>query len=129
MSLNVDRFERPTCEELLEHKFIKMIDKKKLNRKLLILQLLSRVGCKVLYNKKNISFKNKQIPEAIFSKTFYNINDRFRRKKSIDNSNICNTATKNPNHSIRRNNNEGSLDISIKNSFNYKDVDIKNSLN
>ena len=127
--LNVDRFERPTCEELLEHEFIKMIDKKKLNRKLLILQLLSRVGCKVLYNKKNISFNNKQISESLFSKTFYNTNNRFRGKQFIDNSNICNTAKKTQNHSIIRNTNEGSLDLSIKNSFNYKDVDIKNSLN
>ena len=126
--LNVDRFERPTSEELLEHEFIKMIDKKKLNRKLLILQFLSRVGCKVLYNKKNIAFiKNKQMSDELYNKTFYNTNIRFRSKKPIDNK-VCNTAEKNPTHSIRRNN-EGSLDLSIKNSFNYGDIDIKNSMN
>ena len=126
--LNVDRFERPTCEELLEHEFIKMIDKKRLNRQLLVLQFLSRVGCQVLYNKKNISFKNRQTSDDLYSKTFYNTNIRFRAKKSIDNK-ICNTAEKKPNHSIRRNKNEGSVDLSIKKTFNYRDVDIKNSLN
>ena len=125
--LNVDRFERPTCEELLQHEFINIIDKKKLNRKLLVLQFLSRVGCKVLYNKKNVTFKNKQNSDELYSKTFYNTNNRFRPQKPADNFN-SNTTEKNPNHSIRRNN-ESSLDYSIKNSINYKDVDLKHNLN
>ena len=50
--LNVDRFKRPSAEELLKHDFITNIDNKNLNRKLLILQFLSKCGYKVLYNRK-----------------------------------------------------------------------------
>jgi serine/threonine protein kinase len=50
--LTVDRFKRPSAEELLKHDFIKMIDRKNLNRKLLILQFLSKCGYKVLYSRK-----------------------------------------------------------------------------
>ena len=50
--LNIDRYRRPSAEELLKHDFITNIDKKKLNRKLLILQFLSKCGYKVLYNRK-----------------------------------------------------------------------------
>ena len=50
--LNVNRFKRPSAEELLKHDFITMIDNKNLNRKLLILQFLSKCGYKVLYNRK-----------------------------------------------------------------------------
>ena len=122
--LNVDRFERPTCEELLKHEFINIIDKKKLNRQLIILQFLSKVGCKVLYSRKNVTFKNKQNNDELFSKTFYNTKNRFRQKTLINNSN---TAEKSLNNSARRNI-EGSLDFNIKSSFNYND-DIKKKLN
>ena len=50
--LNVNRFERPSAEELLKHDFITMIDNKNLNRKLIILQFLSKCGYKVLYSRK-----------------------------------------------------------------------------
>ena len=50
--LNIDRYKRPSAEELLKHDFITNIDKKKINRKLLILQFLSKCGYKVLYNRK-----------------------------------------------------------------------------
>ena len=50
--LTVDRFKRPSAEELLKHDFITMIDKKNLNRKLIILQFLSKCGYKVLYSRK-----------------------------------------------------------------------------
>ena len=50
--LTVDRFKRPSAEKLLKHDFITIIDKKNLNRKLLILQFLSKCGYKVLYNRK-----------------------------------------------------------------------------
>ena len=40
------------ADELLKHDFITMIDKKNMNRKLIILNYLSRCGYKVLYNKK-----------------------------------------------------------------------------
>ena len=52
LCLNVDRFKRPTAEELLKHDFITNIDNKNLNRKLLILQFLSKCGYKILYNRK-----------------------------------------------------------------------------
>ena len=50
--LNIDRFKRPSAEQLLKHDFITSIDKKNLNRKLLILQFLSKCGYKILYNRK-----------------------------------------------------------------------------
>ena len=50
--LIADRFKRPSAEELLKHDFITMIDKKNLNRKLIILQFLSKCGYKVLYSRK-----------------------------------------------------------------------------
>ena len=50
--LNIDRFKRPSAEELLKHEFMTMLDDKKLNRKLLILQFLSKCGFKILYNRK-----------------------------------------------------------------------------
>ena len=43
-------------DELLKHDFITMIDKKNLNRKLIILNFLSRCGYKVIYNKKTKLF-------------------------------------------------------------------------
>jgi serine/threonine protein kinase len=52
LCLNVDRFKRPTAKELLKHDFIINIDNKNLNRKLLILQFLSKCGYKILYNRK-----------------------------------------------------------------------------
>jgi serine/threonine protein kinase len=52
LCLNVDRFKRPTAKELLKHDFITNIDNKNLNRKLLILQFLSKCGYKILYNRK-----------------------------------------------------------------------------
>ena len=50
--LNRDRFKRPSAEQLLKHDFITNIEKKNLNRKLLILQFLSKCGYKILYNRK-----------------------------------------------------------------------------
>ena len=50
--LLLDKNKRPMADELLKHDFITMIDKKNLNRKLIILNYLSRVGYKVIYNKK-----------------------------------------------------------------------------
>ena len=43
LCLRVNRFERPTCEELLKHDFITMLDKKKINRQLIILQFLTKI--------------------------------------------------------------------------------------
>ena len=50
--LNIDRFKRPSAEELLKHDFITNLEKKNLNRKLVILQFLSKCGYKILYNRK-----------------------------------------------------------------------------
>lgn len=50
--LKEDRFKRPSAEELLKHDFITMVDKKNLNRKLLILQFLSKCGYNILYSRK-----------------------------------------------------------------------------
>ena len=119
--LKLNRFDRPTCEELLEHDFINNIDKKKLNRKLIILQFLSKVGCKVLYSRKNVSFKANHLNEY-FSKTFYNTKNKFRPKNPLDNYNKQNMLNYHSRH-----NNELTLDYSIKNSFNYNnDIDINN---
>ena len=78
--LNINKYKRPNCQELLEHDFIKNLDKKKLNRKLIILQMLSKLGCKVIYNKKGPLIKiNKENNNnnIIFSKTFYNTKNNF----------------------------------------------------
>ena len=90
--LTVNRFKRPTCKGLLQHDFIKNLDKKKLNRKLIILQMLSKIGYKVLYSKKNIvinynNIKNEQDNsndynnDVYMSKTFYNTKKNFFRPK------------------------------------------------
>ena len=50
--LILDKNKRPLSNELLKHDFITMIDKKNMNRKLIILNFLSRCGYKVIYNKK-----------------------------------------------------------------------------
>lgn len=118
--LQVDRYERPTCEELLKHDFITIIDKKKLNRKLLILQFLSKVGCKVLYSKKNPVFKNHQTANAIFSKTFYNAKNQFKHKNPLSNF----TLIKRESEKGTRKNFELSLDYSLKNSINHNDIDL-----
>ena len=88
--LTVNRFERPTCEELLQHEFITFIDKKKLNRKLIILQFLSKVGCKVLYSKKNISnISNHKNPSSneIFRKSFYQTKSKSKLSNPLYNFN------------------------------------------
>ena len=120
--LKVNRFERPSCKELLEHKFIKNIEQKNLNRKLIILQMLSRIGCQVLYNKKNINFKKIRNEfnsnNIAFSKTFYNTKNNFKPRKSpFDNFNFINNETHDD--SPNKNNDEIYVDNSLKNSFNY----------
>lgn len=50
--LNIDRNKRPSAEELLKHNFITNIDNKNINRKLIILQFISKCGYKVIYNRK-----------------------------------------------------------------------------
>ena len=95
--LLLDKNKRPMADELLKHDFITMIDKKNLNRKLIILNYLSRVGYKVIYNKK----KN------IFSPSIHLINNKTTvyRKRNRITSNILLTE-------------KDSIDY-INNEFNY----------
>ena len=78
--LLLDKNKRPMADELLKHDFITMIGKKNLNRKLILLNYLSRVGYKVIYNKK----KN------IFSPSIHLINNKTTvyRKRNRITSNI-----------------------------------------
>ena len=57
--LIVDKNKRPLTEELLNHDFITMIDKKNLNRNLIIYKFLNRCGYKVLYKKEKMPMKLK----------------------------------------------------------------------
>ena len=95
--LLLDKNKRPMADELLKHDFITMIGKKNLNRKLILLNYLSRVGYKVIYNKK----KN------IFSPSIHLINNKTTvyRKRNRITSNILLTE-------------KDSIDY-INNEFNY----------
>ena len=90
LCLTVDKKKRPLSDELLKHDFITMIDKKNMNRRLIIMQFLSKCGYKVLYNKKTM---NKLIP--IFKKCKDNLN----RVNSYDNmyNMLSNNSTSNKN--------------------------------
>ena len=50
--LKINRFERPTAEELLKHDFIKNVESKNLDRRLIIMQFLNKCGYKIIYNRK-----------------------------------------------------------------------------
>ena len=50
--LEIDKNKRPFSDELLKHDFIINLDKKNLNRNLIIYKFLNKCGYKVLYNKK-----------------------------------------------------------------------------
>ena len=50
--LETDKNKRPFADELLRHEFITNLDKKNLNRNLIIYKFLNKCGYKVLYNKK-----------------------------------------------------------------------------
>ena len=50
--LEIDKNKRPFADELLRHDFITNLDKKNLNRNLIIYKFLNKCGYKVLYNKK-----------------------------------------------------------------------------
>ena len=76
--LKEDRFKRPSAEDLLKHDFITMVDKKNLNRKLLILQFLSKCGYKILYSR-----KVKLTP--IVQRTSNNNNKALYHKKGLNN--------------------------------------------
>jgi serine/threonine protein kinase len=77
--LNINRFQRPRAEELLKHDFITMIDTKNLNRKLIILQFLSKCGLEVLYNRKI------KIPPLLNGNAQNNNNRILYHKKGLSN--------------------------------------------
>ena len=117
--LEVDKFKRPLSDELLKHDFITMIDKKNLNRKLVILQFLSRCGYKIIYNRKikliappnNIVKSNRALcskkNETICNFLFKKLN----HKSSLENINNKNL------HNIS--NTGSSLNINTNNTSNY----------
>ena len=78
--LILDKNRRPMSDELLKHDFITMIDKKNLNRKLIIVNFLSRCGYKVVYNKKT----------KLFTPSIHSINSKsiVYRRRNKNNSNI-----------------------------------------
>ena len=78
--LLLDKNKRPMADELLKHDFITMIEKKNLNRKLIILNYLSRCGYKVIYNKK--------IKLNVPSINFINNKTTFYGKRNKINSNL-----------------------------------------
>ena len=87
--LILDKNRRPMSDELLKHDFITMLDKKNLNRKLIILNFLSRCGYKVVYNKKTKLFtpsvnsiNSKSIVYRKRNKNNYNIYEQ--NKNSLD---------------------------------------------
>ena len=56
--LELDKNKRPFADDLLKHDFIQNLDKKNLNRNLIIYKFLIKCGYKVLYNRKERIPKN-----------------------------------------------------------------------
>ena len=127
--LKLDRFKRPLSDELLKHDFITMIDKKNLNRKLIILQYLSRCGYKVVYNRKTklivpptnifktnrtiFNKKNGNICNFLFKKLNHkNSLDNFKNKNNLNNISSNKNSTTNINTG-------SSLNINTNNTSNY----------
>jgi serine/threonine protein kinase len=117
--LQVNRFKRPYSDELLKHDFITMIDKKNLNRKLIILQYLSKCGYKVVYSR-----KTKLVTPATIIKTNRTVyskkNDSYcnclfrklKHKSSLDNISLKNNLN-------NMSNTGSSLNINTNNTSNY----------
>ena len=78
--LTVDKNKRPSSDELLKHDFITMIDKKNLNRNLIILKFLNKCGFKVLYNKKERVPMQNTKKNIIFKKPKIAINENNENK-------------------------------------------------
>ena len=75
--LTLDKEKRPLSDELLKHDFITMIDKKNLNRNLIIYKFLNKCGYKVLYNKKErIPFQINNKKNIIFKKPKIDVIER-----------------------------------------------------
>ena len=133
LCLEIDKNKRPLSDELLKHDFITKIDKKKLNRKLIILQFLSRYGYKVIYNKKTkliesssnlfktnrINNKNnEEIYNFLYKKLNHNSSLEKINKHNISNSgsslniNTNNTSSYNLNNLANNEQKEGRYKIS-----------------
>lgn len=133
LCLEIDKNKRPLSDELLKHDFITKIDKKKLNRKLIILQFLSRYGYKIIYNKKTkliesssnlfktnrINNKNnEEIYNFLYKKLNHNSSLEKINKHNISNSgsslniNTNNTSSYNLNNLANNEQKEGRYKIS-----------------
>ena len=133
--LNIDRFKRPSAEELLKHDFIINIDKKNINRKLLILQFISKCGYKVLYNRKikiapllngNIVNNNNRI---LYHKKLDNIKKKngrmFSSQVHSNSNNIINNKTcENFDHNHHNNSSNIKIDNKDKDKINKKEKKI-----
>ena len=100
--LEINRFKRPLAEDLFNDEFITMIEKKNLNRRLIILQFLSKCGYNVIYNKK---IKLISLPSNLcrtnrspFKKNNININIKTNGSSIKVNSNICSNRIRKLNH-------------------------------
>ena len=114
--LEIDKFKRPLTDELLKHEFINIIEKKNLNRRLIILQFLSKCGYNVIYSKKTKlislttnfprTIRSPLIKSAIkinMNKKIINSNNRNQRNKKLIRMNSLDNI-KQENKSIRINN-------------------------
>ncbi len=117
--LEVNRHKRPYSDQLLKHDFITMIDKKNLNRKLVILQYLSRCGYKVVYNRKTKLTTPATIIKTnrtVYSKkndTYCNyLFKKLKHKSSLDNISLKNNLN-------NISNTGSSLNINTNNTSNY----------
>ena len=118
--LEIDKLKRPLSDDLLKHDFITMIDKKNLNRKLVILQFLSRVGYKIIYNRKTKLIVRPshalKTNRTIYTKVNETINN-FLFKKLNHKSSLENINNKNNINSIS--NTGSSININTNNTSNY----------
>ena len=140
--LNIDRFKRPSAEELLKHDFITNIDKKYINRKLLILQFISKCGYKVLYNRKikltplingNINNNNnnkilyhkkgldiKKKSERMFNSQIHSISNNIINNKTCDNFELNNSANKFIDNKNKNNKKEKKISLKYSGIFSKK---------
>jgi len=133
--LEIDKNKRPFSDELLRHDFITNLDKKSINRNLIIYKFLNKCGYKVLYNKKerinihmplnlaNINNLNNSSskPNTFFKKINKNSNDLVSEKLKVklnfnDANNINDFSSRKKNNSNKNNDviyiNENNINIS-----------------
>ena len=95
----------------------------------MILQFLSKIGCKVLYNKKNIPSNNNNqvINNEVFTKTFYNSKNKFKPRNPLNDYNNLKKG-KEQNNEIKVNKCQLSLDYGLNNRFS-NNIDLNYSNN